>query len=81
MISHRRRPNLQPIKIGLVGITAGLLGLALWNYVSIVTSPTATPTEAYPASIPWLQDQATCEKTNRSWHDEQCWDSQHDPNF
>ncbi|MCY7283550.1 MAG: hypothetical protein LH679_08910 [Cyanobacteria bacterium CAN_BIN43] len=74
-------PKFQPIKIGLLSIITGLIGLALCNHVSIATSLTATPAEIYPASIPWLQDQQTCEKINRSWHNEQCWDNQHDPNF
>ena len=83
MIFPRPRRNLQLIQVGLV-ITAGLAGLAglaLWNYVPIAASPIATLAEIYSTSIPWLPDQATCEKTDRSWHDEQCWDDQHNPNF
>lgn len=51
------------------------------DYISTAVSLTTMPVEAYPTSIPWLQDQATCEKTDRSRLDEQCWDSRHDPNF
>ena len=81
MIFPRPRHSLRLIHVGLVGAAIGLTGLALWSYVSIATSPTATLAETYAARIPWLQDQAACEKTDRSWHDEQCWDNQHNPNF
>ncbi|NJR39736.1 MAG: hypothetical protein HC781_14080 [Leptolyngbyaceae cyanobacterium CSU_1_4] len=79
---HLRRnfPALQPIKIGLGAAIAAALGL-VWNYVSIAALPTDSSAETYSASIPWVQDQAACEKTNRAWHDEQCWDNQHDPSF
>ncbi|MBW4517304.1 MAG: hypothetical protein KME11_19015 [Timaviella obliquedivisa GSE-PSE-MK23-08B] len=81
MRSRHLRLNLhQFISIGLLGATAVALGLA-WNYVSTAAYPTASPIETHSASIPWLQDQATCEKTDRSWYNEQCWDDQHDPSF
>jgi hypothetical protein len=81
LIFPRPRRNLQLIEVGLVGITAGLAVLALCNYASVAASSTTTLVKAYPTSIPWLPDRATCENTDRSWHDEQCWDDQHDPYF
>lgn len=36
---------------------------------------------AHPTSIPWLQNQADCEKTARSWRNGACWDQEHSPDF
>jgi hypothetical protein len=74
------RRKLEMIDVGLVAITAGLTGLGLWSYTTPTPPPSASPSP-YPTVIPWLNDQVTCEKTKRSWHDDQCWDSRHDPNF
>jgi hypothetical protein len=76
-MSNRRKYNL--FDLGLVSITAGVTGLGFWSYTAPALPPTAP--SSYPTVIPWLKDQATCEKTDRAWHDDQCWDSQHDPSF
>jgi hypothetical protein len=74
------RRKLQLRDVGLVGVTAGLMGLGLWSYATPAV-PQSSPQSTYPTVIPWLNDQATCEKRHRSWRDDQCWDSQHDANF
>ncbi|BAY07678.1 hypothetical protein NIES2098_07950 [Calothrix sp. NIES-2098] len=35
----------------------------------------------YPTSIPSIDDQFQCEKTERTWRNNKCWDYQHDPSF
>lgn len=35
----------------------------------------------HPVSIPWLQSKGECEKTGRIWKDDNCWDSDHSPDF
>lgn len=36
---------------------------------------------AFPTSIPWVNNQNDCEKFNRTWNDNKCWDNEHSPNF
>ncbi|MBK1987663.1 hypothetical protein A0J48_008965 [Sphaerospermopsis aphanizomenoides BCCUSP55] len=36
---------------------------------------------AFPTSIPWIKSQDDCERGNRNWKDNRCWDSQHSPDF
>lgn len=31
----------------------------------------------YPTSIPWIKDQVSCEKFDRTWKNDKCWDSEH----
>ncbi|MEQ8971431.1 MAG: hypothetical protein RIE73_13685 [Coleofasciculus sp. C1-SOL-03] len=43
--------------------------------------PFSLPTTAYPTSLPWITNSEQCEKTNRTWSEGQCWDSEHNPLF
>lgn len=38
-------------------------------------------TNRYPTSIPSINDQFQCEKSERIWRDRKCWDYKHDPSF
>ncbi|MEA5577852.1 hypothetical protein [Anabaena sp. UHCC 0451] len=35
----------------------------------------------FPASIPWINTQDECEKSNRNWNENKCWDQEHSPTF
>ncbi|WP_413171274.1 hypothetical protein [Anabaena azotica] len=35
----------------------------------------------FPTSIPWIENRNDCERANRDWKDNKCWDSQHSPYF
>lgn len=39
------------------------------------------PNSYFPTSIPGIENQEQCEKFNRIWKDDQCWDYQHSPDF
>ena len=45
---------------------------------SSISSRTGSP---YPTSIPWINNQFDCERTQRIWSDDQCWDLEHSPLF
>ncbi len=76
-------PLRNPINILLL---LGLLiifivsSLALFTLVlsSISSVPTSSP---YPTSIPWINNQFECERTDRIWNEDKCWDSEHSPTF
>jgi hypothetical protein len=40
-----------------------------------------TSTANNPTSIPWIDNQATCAKTGRTWSDDKCWDYEHNALF
>jgi hypothetical protein len=40
-----------------------------------------TQAEVFPAGIPWLKSEADCVKTGRVWHQQVCWDQEHDMTF
>lgn len=52
-----------------------------WLYViqPLILYIQANP--VYATAIPWLQSEADCVATGRSWDGEDCWDVEHDPNF
>ncbi|MBD2207708.1 hypothetical protein H6G33_35870 [Calothrix sp. FACHB-1219] len=35
----------------------------------------------YATSIPWIDNAAECQDTQREWHDNKCWDKEHSPSF
>lgn len=49
----------------------------LFYYVNI----NSNFTNQYPASIPDINNQFNCEKSERNWHNNKCWDYKHNPLF
>ncbi|MBD2356978.1 hypothetical protein H6G41_20505 [Tolypothrix sp. FACHB-123] len=35
----------------------------------------------HATSIPWIDNAAECQYTQREWHDNKCWDKEHSPSF
>jgi hypothetical protein len=47
----------------------------VFSYVS--SASTSMSISSHPASIPWLDNEAKCKHTHRTWHNGKCWDSEH----
>ena len=61
-----------------------LILLSICSYTifsSGLFSLTPTSSSYYPTSIPWIDDKAECEHTDRIWNHGKCWDGEHSPNF
>lgn len=59
-----------------------LLGMGIsTGYQALSSSLQSKDERIHPTAIPWLENQASCEDTGRSWDQGQCWDQQHNPNF
>ncbi len=46
--------------------------------ISYFTSSLGT---IHPTSIPGIKDRDKCDKNGKLWHDDKCWDYQHNPTF
>ncbi|BAY92513.1 hypothetical protein NIES3275_45490 [Microchaete diplosiphon NIES-3275] len=51
------------------------------TYSSVSSLFTSQNTSAHETSIPWIDNPSECQYTDRSWHDNKCWDEQHSPTF
>ncbi len=40
-----------------------------------------TQAEVFPTGVPWLNSEAECLETGRVWHQQICWDQEHDVTF
>ncbi|MGB3650507.1 MAG: hypothetical protein WBA41_04750 [Rivularia sp. (in: cyanobacteria)] len=49
--------------------------------VNSIVSLFLKPVSIFPTSIPWIHNQSECKHTNRTWHDDKCWDYEHDMTF
>lgn len=51
--------------------------------ILVVTKPALIMPQllSHPTSIPWINNQDECEKTNKQWKNNKCWDNQHNPDF
>jgi hypothetical protein len=38
-------------------------------------------TYVHATSIPWIENEAGCKRTHRTWHQGKCWDSEHNHLF
>ncbi|WP_062295709.1 hypothetical protein [Nostoc piscinale] len=50
--------------------------MMLSSVIPSVTSAISSP-NAYPTSIPWINNESECQHTGRSWQDNKCWDNEH----
>ncbi|WP_414543634.1 hypothetical protein [Nostoc sp. CCY0012] len=59
-----------------------ILSISTFTIFSFVLSSlNFTSTLYYPTSIPWIYEKSQCERTNRVWRDDKCWDYEHSPDF
>jgi hypothetical protein len=65
---------------------------AILRLISFISNPHSTinletsskinlETFYHPASIPWIDNLLSCEKSGRIWEDDKCWDSEHSAMF
>ncbi|MBD2680071.1 MULTISPECIES: hypothetical protein [Nostoc] len=55
--------------------------LAIFSDVLSSVSYTFSSLEENPTSIPWIDNEFDCQYTRRTWRDNKCWDSEHNPMF
>jgi hypothetical protein len=69
---------IQPMLLLMSLSTITVLG-----WVWICQSPGAEEEsfQAYPTGIPWIDNEADCQNSGRTWQDNICWDSEHNPIF
>jgi hypothetical protein len=60
-------------------ILAAIAIFALFRLTHHVTQPIAET--SYPTAIPWIDNEAECHHTGRTWHEQKCWDSEWSPKF
>jgi len=59
-----------------------LAGCTAIGYGSIRFALAASQRDkVHPTAIPWLQTQASCEETGRTWDEGKCWDEVQSPDF
>lgn len=66
-----------------IAVFATLLIPSLFATIQILL-PWSNPlpvSKFYPTAIPWLQDEAGCQRTDRTWRNGRCWDEEHSPFF
>lgn len=49
-----------------------------YSLFSLITSSNDSP---HATSIPWIDNASECQYTNRSWHENKCWDDEHSHTF
>ncbi|BAY61054.1 hypothetical protein NIES22_11150 [Calothrix brevissima NIES-22] len=81
--------NLQNIAL----VMAFLLGLPISTFIiiyslfyssssaSLLSFLYSNKESPYATSIPWIDNAAECQDTQREWHDNKCWDKEHSPSF
>ncbi len=57
--------------------TFSSLGFRLLNF-DVFTS---IEESYHPTSIPWIDNAYECHRTGRDWHEQECWDDEHNPMF
>jgi hypothetical protein len=63
-------------------LSVGSMGAIVfaWKGLQPVVASLRQPL-VHPVSIPWLQSQDDCERTGRTWNNNECWDHDHSPHF
>jgi hypothetical protein len=84
-------PN-QPTASGQMAVAVAITALGV-GALALLLSLARTPADragapgaigqspANPAAIPFLGDRKTCERSGRTWENNQCLDFEHDPTF
>ncbi|MEH2195924.1 MAG: hypothetical protein V7K98_25230 [Nostoc sp.] len=74
-------PFWTPVNILFIIGFLSILSVSGYTIFSFILSSLTPLSTNYPTSIPWIYDNSECEHTGRIWHDQKCWDSEHNPNF
>ncbi|MBD2501726.1 hypothetical protein [Anabaena azotica] len=75
--------KINPLYMGLLTILC-VCTFGTVKQISLILSPSfsAVSSNSFQAtSIPWITNQSECEYSGRNWHDNQCWDEEHNPMF
>jgi hypothetical protein len=67
-------PMLVIMLLSTVTVLVGMWALQLF-------AKAGEPFQAYPAGIPWIDNEADCKNTGRDWQAGVCWDYEHNPVF
>jgi hypothetical protein len=54
---------------------AALALVGLFGLTKLLKSQPSSE-KSHPTAIPWINDEAECKKTGRTWRDQQCWDKE-----
>lgn len=75
-------PWRNPINILFLLLLVIIFLISTFTILNLVLSSIYfIPTSPHPTSIPWINNQSDCERTNRNWYDGKCWDAEHSPTF
>lgn len=80
---HRQNPgfwNSNNIVLSIVFFLV-LLTCGITTFSTTLSSLFSAKESHFPTSIPWIDNQAECQHTNRSWYDNKCWDDEQSPMF
>jgi hypothetical protein len=56
-------------------------GFIIVSFLLSVVSYINSSFTIHPTSIPWIDNQAKCNKSGRDWHENKCFDDEHSPMF
>lgn len=75
-------PLRNPVNILFLLLLVIIFLISTFTILNLVLSSfSCIPSSPYPTSIPWINNQSDCERTNRNWYDGKCWDAEHNPTF
>lgn len=58
-----------------------VIGSAYGSRFLVSTLDRSNKSDANPTVLPWIETKGDCIGEHRFWHDDQCWDKEHDPSF
>ncbi|MFZ1027537.1 MAG: hypothetical protein WAN66_15120 [Limnoraphis robusta] len=70
-----------PLNILVMAITLGSFAFTIAMSIYLILKWSSPSGMVAPTSIPWLTNQADCQKTGRIWLHGECWDTEHSPDF
>ncbi|MBW4613611.1 MAG: hypothetical protein KME21_10065 [Desmonostoc vinosum HA7617-LM4] len=62
-------------------ITLPICTLMLLTFLNNAKALTFGEISQHSTSIPWISDPSECQYTGRNWHNQKCWDNQHNLMF
>ena len=83
-VSRSMFPLWKPVNIlFIIGFLILLLtsGFMTFSYVFSSLSSILLPASPFATSLPFIENQSSCEQTGRIWRHNQCWDSEQNPLF
>ncbi|MFK0731990.1 MAG: hypothetical protein HEQ35_23515 [Gloeotrichia echinulata IR180] len=83
-ISLHRKPTVEGNTNNILLTLLLLLVLPIGGFTtfcSVLSLLTGSGDSYFPTSIPWIDNQAECQHTHRSWYNNKCWDDEQSPMF